>query len=358
MDLQQDNRNTKANSRLIHYDLLRIFACFSVVMLHSAAQFWYSLPVDDPNWLVANSYDAIFRFGVPIFIMISGVMFLDSPKEIQVKRLFTHNILRIFVIYAVWSVAYGLFDCRRYPLATINKGVVMDEIIANRYHLWFLPMIAGIYFLLPILKQWICNAPKKNIEYFIVLFVFLQVGKETLLAVFKHPLIGYFTGFINLYMVAGYLGYFIIGYYIAHYGMDKKWHKWIYLSGILSAFFNILLGNYLAVRTGQATGDIYDSFGIFTFCIVISIFLFFSDRMSKITFGRGVGKLITEVSKATFGIYLMHIALIEYLEPLGIHSMMIPPILGIPLLALGCFVVCFLASALLRRIPFVGKYIC
>ena len=62
--------------RLIHYDLLRIFAAFSVVMLHSAAQFWYSLDIYSTEWLIANSYDALFRFGVPIFVMISGALFL------------------------------------------------------------------------------------------------------------------------------------------------------------------------------------------------------------------------------------------------------------------------------------------
>ena len=30
--------------RMIHYDLLRILAAFSVVMLHSAGQKWYVLP--------------------------------------------------------------------------------------------------------------------------------------------------------------------------------------------------------------------------------------------------------------------------------------------------------------------------
>ena len=31
--------------RMVHYDLLRIAAAFSVVMLHSAAQFWNSLDI-------------------------------------------------------------------------------------------------------------------------------------------------------------------------------------------------------------------------------------------------------------------------------------------------------------------------
>ena len=49
------------------YDLLRILAAFSVVILHISAQFWYDFDVTDFRWLTANSYDALFRFGVPVF---------------------------------------------------------------------------------------------------------------------------------------------------------------------------------------------------------------------------------------------------------------------------------------------------
>ena len=58
------------------------------------------------------------------------------------------------------------------------------------------------------------------------------------------------------------------------------------------------------------------------------------------------------------GIYLMHIGVIELLEPRGIHSAMVPVAAGVPLLALLAFVLCYAAAALLRRIPWIGRYIC
>ena len=68
--------------------------------------------------------------------------------------------------------------------------------------------------------------------------------------------------------------------------------------------------------------------------------------------------VIRELSAATLGIYVMHVGLIEILEKYGIDSQRVPLIFGIPLLAMGSFVICFMISALLRRIPVVGKYIC
>ena len=90
-----------SEKRMLHYDLLRILAAFSVVMLHSASQFWYTLPVTDKDWLIMNSYDSLVRFGVPVFVMISGALFLSDDKKTDIKRLYTHNILRLLIIYIV-----------------------------------------------------------------------------------------------------------------------------------------------------------------------------------------------------------------------------------------------------------------
>lgn len=351
------NSKTEGN-RMVHIDLLRILACFSVVMLHCAAQFWYTLPVTDTNWKIANSYDAVFRFGVPVFVMISGALFLPAEKETNLKRLYTHNILRLVIIYIVWSCIYGLFDCRFYPWSVLDKGDIIREIFAGRYHLWYLPMIVGIYMLLPILRSWINSAEKKNLQYFLLLFLIFQVGKETLLVLRQTEGMRYLWGLVSLDMVCGYLGYFVLGYYIVHYGIAQKWHKWIYLGGVLSAGANIVLGDYLAQQAGAPVGEIYDSFGFFTFLIVVSIFLFFTQKMSKINYPAKLRGLIKELSLATLGIYLLHIGLIEFLEPFGIHSMMFAPAVCIPVFAVFCFAACFVLAALLRRIPLVGKYIC
>ena len=101
---------------------------------------------------------------------------------------------------------------------------------------------------------------------------------------------------------------------------------------------------------------IYDSFGIFTFIIATALFLICKDKVrSK---GGTSGKVISEMSASTLGIYLMHVGVMEYTEIFGFHSMMIPNIVGIPVFAVACFAGCLIVASMLRRIPFVGRYIC
>lgn len=348
-----------SKNRLVHYDLLRILAAFSVVMLHSASQYWYTLSPESVEWKIANGYDALFRFGVPIFVMISGALFLG--KELDVKRLYTHHILRLLAVYLIWSVAYGLFDCRAYEAKYVTWAIIGFEIEGGRYHLWFLPMIIGIYILLPLLHSWIRHADKKIIEYLLIIFLVLQIGRETLTALLQNQMLEFLINIFDvqeLSMACSYVGYFVLGYYITTEGIPKKWHKIIYLAMIPAAVLNIVLSSISSLRKGAPDGTIYDSYGVFTFIIVVGLFLLFTEVVAKVRYSESVRKLIQEISLATFGIYVMHLMCIECLAEWGIDSMMLPNIIGIPLFAVLVFLLCFALAAIMRRIPIIGKYIC
>ncbi len=350
--------NESAGKRMVHYDLLRILAAFSVVMLHSSAQFWYSLDINSKEWLIANSYDALFRFGVPVFVMLSGAVFLPKERELNIKRLYTHNILRVAAAYVFWSALYGLRDSMAFDFTQVGWKEVVKEMVMGRYHLWFLPMIAGIYAILPVLRVWVQNAERKNLEYFLLLFFVLQILSRTLRAAVSSVYLEYVLNTLQVDLVCGYVGYFVLGYYVACVGIPRKYHKIIYCCVLPAVILNVVLGNVLSLRAGTPLGEIYDSFGLFTFCIVLACFLFFTEVVGKIRFSGKAERIITEISRGTMGVYVMHVGLMEVLKPHGIHCMMLPNIVGIPIYALLCFVFCLAVASLLRRVPFVGKYIC
>ncbi len=348
----------EVKSRKLHYDILRVLAAFSVVMLHSAAQFWYDLDIRSAEWIIANSYDALFRFGVPVFVMISGAIFLDKAYELDIKRLYKHNVLKMVVFYIIWSVAYGLFDIRNWDLKAAGVKPILREFLLGRYHLWFIPMIAGIYVLLPVLKSWVENAKKKNIEYFLVLFVVLQILSETVRALTVSDELHSILDLTKVEMVCSYIGYFVLGYYLAHIGIGPKLKKLLYIMVIPSMVANVVLGFLLAWRANTPVGLIYDCYGVFTFIIAVALFVFVCEKGK--TAGAGVkgGKLWKELSADMMGVYVMHVGVMEFTKEIGFHSMIVPNVIGIPLYAVICFVACALVAAVLRRIPFVGRFLC
>lgn len=350
-------KEKSGKKRMVHYDLLRIIAAFSVVMLHSCAQFWDSLDINSLEWKIADGYNAVSRFGVPVFVMLSGSLLLSKEYKLDVKRLYTHNILRLVTAYVFWSCMYGLLDCFFFGFDSLGWKDILREMLFGRYHLWFLPMIIGIYMLLPILRVWVHNAEKKNLQYFLVLFFILKILVQTMREIWPSGTLAYVLGLTEIELACGYVGYFILGYYIAHIGVARKYHKMIYISVIPSAVLNIVLGNMLSVRAGVPLGGIYDSFGLFTFCIVFAQFLFFTEVMSRLQYSGRTAYIIEGFSIGTMGVYMMHIGVMEILEKCGFHSMTIPNIAGIPLHAAVCFIICMCISLLLHRLPFVGKYI-
>lgn len=344
--------------RLVHMDLLRILAAFSVVMLHTAAQKWYTLPVDSRDWFIVNAYDAAFRFGVPIFVMISGALFLRDKRELNLKRLYIRHVLRMLVIYVVWSLVYLVFDLRAVPRQDIGSGMIWAMLAVNRYHLWFLPMITGVYMVLPILKRWVQNASRREVEYFLALFFVFQIGQETVSALTRRTALSFFQNMIFLYLVTGYLGYFVLGYYLTEYELPGFVEKLLYVGGIIGVPMNIVLSTVLSRRAGQPRGEIYDSFSVFTCLITLALFVLFTKRVSRIRFSQGFARVVRAIALSTLGIYLTHIGVLEVLGRRGFHSMMIHPLLGVPLCAIAVFVLCGVVSYPLHRIPVIGKYIC
>lgn len=199
---------------------------------------------------------------------------------------------------------------------------------------------------------------EKKYRIFLLLFFVCQILCETIRAVYSSNMADYVLNLFQPEMVCSYLGYFVLGYYLVHIGVDKKWHRVIYGGALAGGVLNVLLGNFLAERAGEPTGAIYDSFGMFTALISVALVIWAKETFSGKKRGKQTEAVIRELSAATLGIYIMHVGLIEILGKHGIDSQRVPLILGIPLLAVGCFVICFVVSALLRRIPVVGKYIC
>ena len=348
--------------RKLYIDLLRIVACVSVVLLHSASQYWYDYPVTSRIWVICNSYDAVSRFGVPVFVMISGMLFLTREGEIHVRSLYRNNILRLVVAYVMWSVIYGLWDSLPWMGA---EGVTLRdyvaEMILGRYHLWFIPMLIGIYMLLPLLKKMIDSCDKRMVEYFLLIFLVLQIGRSTL-AVFPVPnLANAVVQLVEVEMACSYVGYFVLGYYLYRYPVRGIIRRILYICAVASAALSVFVSWRASIWYGEPRSEAYDSYSLFTFLIATALFVFFQEKVSGISWGVKARKLIIELSSNTFGVYLLHLLVMEFLKNHGIDSMnwrfvQISNIIGIPVLVLICYTVCNVVVSILRRIPFVGKY--
>ena len=97
------------NSRKYYLDILKIISCIAVIVLHTCSKDMKLVSPFSNRYQVLNFFDSVARFAVPIFVMVSGALFLDRNKKIDTKKLYTKNILRLVIAYIFWSIMYGLF---------------------------------------------------------------------------------------------------------------------------------------------------------------------------------------------------------------------------------------------------------
>ena len=343
------------SNRNISFDILRIISAISIVLMHLTSGNLYSLEIGSAGWTTSALINSVSHFGVPIFVMISGALFLSPGKEIDIKKLWINNILRITVCFVLWSFIYGIVDFVEYRNGF--KGFIWCAIV-SRPHLWFLPMIIGLYIISPILLRWVKSASEAEIRYFIIIFIVFQIGAESLKAFHFADMVDTVMDMRNITLVCSYAGYFVIGYYIVHIGLKKVTKKILYILGGLGLASSIFLLIFVSIKHGIAAAELVDSYMSFTFFYSVSLFSLIFDLFKDRKVPYGLKWAVSEVGIDTFGLYLSHLLIIENIPIIGrIHDAM-PLAAGILFYCFAVVLIGILGSALARRIPFVGRYIC
>lgn len=192
---------------------------FFVVVIHVAS---YGMEVLDPmtfNWIIRNIITCAVRCAVPIFFMLSGILFLE--KEVSVKILYKKYIARIAIAWAVWSAFYAVIDY----IASLKSGEAslyyfVLRFLTGHYHLWFLPALIVAYIFQPVLQELIAVCSTSQIKYIGWITFIGVIGKETLEPFFSGQAWDSFWGNFSIPMSSTGIIYFVLGYYLYK---NKNW---------------------------------------------------------------------------------------------------------------------------------------
>ena len=323
----------------------------AVVFLHSAAPILYKIgKIDFSAWMTGNIYDSMVRMAVPLFFMVSGVLLLNSKEE-PLIIFFRKRFLKVMIPLIAWSFIYILF--RKYELhqdINILKQIIYSFNGKVYYHLWFLYTILGIYLFLPVLKVFIKNSSQSLQIYFIVLWA---------ISVSIIPFINNFTGLpikSHMPMMAGYIGYLVLGYQLAKIQITKKIFYISLFLIIISTLSTIFGTYYLSEKANKFIGFFYGYFGLSTLIQAISYFIFLK-YISENIFSKSVKipQLITILSITSLGIYLIHPIYIHILNKVGISVLNGNPIMMVPLTAILTFILSFITIFFIQKIPLVKQ---
>ncbi len=345
------------SDRVVYLDILRIIACFLVVMVHISAQSLLELQPSSSQFIIHSSYNTLAFSGVALFFMISGALILNPSRRYNIRSML-FKALHIYIIYFIWKFLYMLYDAVSlgHMDASFIKNTLINLISKNGYyHLWFLPAMAVIYLFVPVIKKSLEN-DKQVCHYFIVLFFFLAVALPTIFH-FEFKFKYTFLDFYNLNdfsLFAGYLGFFVLGHYLNRYAdsMNGVVRIIIYVLGLIMIPASGLIDSYLShgIPGSMAMNT---PFSLPSFVITLALFLFIMDNYGN----RKNNKVLCGISNITLGIYLIHPVFVDQFSRMEISLKSFISILSIPLIALLVAVASGLAAYILSKIPLVRKLV-
>ena len=335
-------------------DLIKTVAIITVLMTHISASFVIKFPSSSPEFIWGNIVDSLSRIGVPLFIMVSGSLFLDENKPFNVKAFFRKHLLVMAVLLIFWSLIYGVF------YHAISGVGVWDYILnfsGTLYpHMWYMYMIIGLYLIVPILRLFVKRENKRYILYFIFLSV-VSSYIPSFLNLFKNLMgfsISTYTPRLFLNFVSGYTTYFLLGWYLTNVEIKEKTKKTLVATGALSLVIMIVLTQAFESSIPESYNYTYDNLSILPLLYSIGAFVLLYRKDNS---GRE-GRFCHTVSKFTFGIYMLHIMILEvfmaYILPYS-SSSAFSPILYMALLFIVIAPLSFISAYLIGKIPYLRK---
>lgn len=346
--------NSNVTGRTTYFDYLRVFAIFAVIIIHTASQNWHSADVHTFEWQTFNFYDSIVRWGAPIFVMISGAIFLN--RDVPLKRIYSKYILRMVLAFITWSLIYTLFMD-----GSLTSRV--EALIKGHYHMWFILMIVGMYMSMPLIKP--LTEKEWSTKYYMVLsFIFAfaypelcslanDFGSDQIIKGLNAVSVD--VKRMNMQVVLGYMSYFVLGFYLNKIDLNKRQRICIYILGILGAVFTITVDLIVALKTQAPCSTYYENFNVNVLLESIAVFTWFKYRKYS---NYKLNGFVQKLSKYCFGAYLVHILVLEQLNNiLGLNTLSLNSAVAVLSIGALTFVFSFSLSAILNAIPIINRYI-
>lgn len=340
-------------NRIWGLDILRIISIAAVIVIHTT-QYLIRIEVGTYDWMVLNVYDSLARWAVPVFVMISGVFFLDPAKPQPLKKLFGKKNPHILTIIIFWGFVYAALHHLPQTLNLASLWKFFQTWILGYYHMWFLYMILGLYLVTPILRC--ITASKQGTLYFLLLAGTLNCVLPYLPDWGPFNLIGTFAGKMEFNIPLGYSFYFVLGYWLQSEDIPKKIRIALYSLGGVATAGTILLTTLLSIDAGSTDTSFYDNFSP-TVCLAsIAIFVAFKHLRAPKDSAAFKKKAIAVLSKSTLGVYMIHMIVLDGLSDIGLSCFSFNPALAVPATAIAAVALSYAIAVIMTKIPLFNRY--
>ena len=180
------------------------------------------------------------------------------------------------------------------------------------------------------------------------LFSFARVINEP----FEGYLVSVYEDF-NIELASTYSFYFVAGHFLIEYPIKNTYKRWVYTLGAISPFIVMFLTYFVSHINSEVLSLFYGNYFICTTLEALAIFVLFinSSKINKYS------HYFSKLSNYVLGIYIVHILVMYILSDFGLNPDSYNAAFFIPIYSIIVFAISFIFVALLKRIPYVNKWI-
>jgi len=332
---------------------LRVVATISVILLHVASTVLYKYnQVPNTDWWVGNIYDSFVRFSVPMFLMITGALLLG--KQTSYPDFLKKKVIRILLPFAFWTGIYIVYNFIEPPQfngkleSQTNFEWILQQVKdGSSYHLWYIYMLMGLYLTIPLLSKLVSRIKKLHLQLFLIAWI-IFLGLST-----SYTSESNFEW--NLWYGLGYVGYVVLGFYLSIINTRYKIISLFAVFTFLIGLFITAYGTFYYTDQDGAFYKLYYSY-LAPNISIMSLSIFILLKNANINLKGFLKNIRNLIDKHSYGIYLSHILILNYLIMYKIDWDLFHPMIGIPLTTGVTLTLSVLLVYLLSKIPF-GKYI-
>lgn len=343
-------------SRYLWADFVRNVGILLVILGHvsgSVLQRMDKIPLAD--WMAGNIYNVIARACVPLLFMVSGALLL--PRQETLRDFYTKRFKRVVFPFLFWSALYLLWKSAGYQNYTfINalKTMLISIVVAPaEYHLWFMYELFGVYMLTPIIRKAVDHQRESVLWYFVAIWFIFGPVKRLIQSFVPYDII------FDLGYLTGYIGYFILGYLLSRLRITRVW---VWMSLVVYLVSSVFTGyiTYYYFQNQPAMTEYYQYLlGINIVFLSVSAFMLLKAAGEAIFTTRKpwLEKKVVGLTSASFGMYLVHVFVLNYVRANIISPINSPSSLNIPLVTGIVFLVSWVIIVILQKIPILRSLV-
>ena len=273
-------------------------------------------------------------------------------------------IIRMSVVLILFGSAFALmeqiFERKTIELVMLPNSVLMTLQQKSWSHLWYLYVLIGIYVILIPLKKFVDNSGNKEICAFAAVLIIGNFIVPTINIAFG-------TKIENYMLLTQYVTYVLLGYIVGglHDEDNDKvkdiiegWSNrgvWLGLWMLASAFKVVM--QYISVTEFGEGSALVLGDRVFTLIQAVAIYCVSKKKLINVK----PGKMVQQISRCSFGIYLVHPLYVNLIYKLlkitPTNFLIFNTFSAVLILWLLVFFLSFFTVIILLRLPILKKYL-